>query len=176
MVNIILHQQRVSQIVPKGGFMYASSMKKLLLGAAVLVCAALPIQAGEGRLSLAPVPYELALPQEINSHLSTGQATEPFAEEVKQAGAAASTLVYYQPAGGEKTILMAVYYFPAGRFDAARKPDEPPRFGQEVIRKDGMVLSIAGPHDTIYDPDTADGQNITKASELIYSPESYLAQ
>lgn len=148
-------------------------MKKYLLSAVFLWASTLPVLAGDGALSLAPVPYELTLPQEISSHLSTGEATGPFAEEVKQAGAAASTLVYYQPDGAEKTILMAVYYFPADRFDAVQRPDEPPRFGQEVIRKDGMVLSIAGPHDTIYEPDTADGRNVIKASELISSPESY---
>lgn len=149
-------------------------MKRLLLSAVFLLGSAVSALAGDGALSLAPVPYELALPQGITSHLSTGEATGPFADEVKAAGAEASTIVYYQPEGGEKTILLAAYYFPADRFDAAQKPDEPPRFGQEVIRKNGMVLSISGPHDTIYEPGTADGQNIIKANELIYSPESYL--
>lgn len=161
-------------IVRTGSFIYDQSMKKLLLCIVFLMALAFPAVAGTDELALAPVPYALSLPEEIANHLSTGAATGPFAEDVKQAGATASTLVYYQPEKGEKTILMAVYYFPADRFDAAGNPLEPPRFGQEVIRKDGMILSIAGPHDTIYEPDTTDGKNIIRASELIYLPESYL--
>lgn len=149
-------------------------MRISLLGIAALLGSTLPAHAGPENLSLSPVPYALTLPQDIISHLSVGEATGPFAAEVKQAGATASALVYYQPAQGARTILMSVYYFPAARYDAAHKPDEPPRFGQEVIRKDAMVLSIAGPHDTIYEPDTADGKNVIAASELIYAPASYL--
>ena len=151
-------------------------MKRLLLGAALLLSSALPALAGGQALSLAPVPYALDLPETITSHLSTGEPAGPFAEEVKQAGAVASTLVYYQPEKGDKTILMAVYYFPADKFDAAKNPDEPPRFGDEVIRKDGMVLSIAGPHDTIYEPDTPDGKNVITATGMIYAPQSYLPE
>lgn len=150
-------------------------MRKSLLGAALFLLApVVPALAGDNGLSLAPVPYVLNLPETITRHLSTGALTGPFAEEVKQAGAQASALVYYQPEIGDKTILMSVYYFPSGKFDAAQNPDEPPRFGQEVIRKDGMVLSVAGPHDTIYEPETPDGRNVIAASGLIYAPQSYL--
>lgn len=161
-------------IVTAWGFVYAGRMRRYLLGAAMLLTSAVPAFAGDAAFSLAPVPYTLNLPEAIVSHLSSGEATGPFAEEVKQAGASASALVYYQPEQGEKTILMAVYYFPAGKFDAAKNPDEPPRFGEEVIRRDGMVLSIAGPHDTIYEPDTPDGKNVIKASELMYIAQTYL--
>lgn len=161
-------------IVPSVGFVYDLCMKKLLLGTAFLVASAVSVAAGENGLSLKPVPYALSMPETITSHLSTGETTGPFTKEVREAGATASTLVYYQPENGEKTILMAVYYFPADKFDAAKKPDEPPRFGDEVIRKDGMVLSIAGPHDTIYEPDTPDGKNVIRASELMYEAQTYL--
>ena len=117
-------------------------MRISLLGIAALLGSTLPAHAGPENLSLSPVPYALTLPQDIISHLSAGEAAGPFAAEVKQAGATASTLVYYQPAQGARTILMSVYYFPAARYDAAHKPDEPPRFGQEVIRKDGMVAPV----------------------------------
>lgn len=155
-------------------FNHGEGMKKQLLGAVFALLAVIPALAGGGPLPLSPVPYALNLPEAITNRLSTGESTGPFAEEVKQAGATASALVYYQPESGDKTILLAAYYFPADRFDAAQKPDEPPRFGQEVIRKDGMVLSIAGPHDTIYEPDTPDGRNVIAASALIYAPETYL--
>lgn len=150
-------------------------MRKFLIGlAAVMLAIGGPALARDDGLSLAPVPYDLKLPEAITRHLSTGPLTGPFADAVKAAGAEASTLVYYQPETGEKTILLSVYYFPSGKFDAAQKPDEPPMFGQEVSRKGGMVLSVAGPHDTIYDPDTRDGQNVIAASGLIYAPEAYL--
>jgi hypothetical protein len=149
-------------------------MRRQLLGAFFALIWAVPALAGNAALPLSPVPYALNLPEAITGRLSTGESTGPFAEEVKQAGATASVLVYYQPENGGKTILLAAYYFPADRFDAAQNPDEPPRFGQEVIRKDGMVLSIAGPHDTIYEPDTPDGRNVIAASGLIYTPETYL--
>jgi hypothetical protein len=150
-------------------------MRKLLLGAALFLLApVMPALAGNEGLSLAPVPYALHLPEAITRHLSTGVLEGAFAEEVEQAGAEASVLVYYQPESGGKTILMSVYYFPSGKFDAAQKPDEPPRFGQEVIRKDGMVLSVAGPHDTIYEPETPDGKNVIAAAAQIYAPQSYI--
>lgn len=176
MVNFPLVNLGTGLIVRNTGFIYGIAMTRYLLGAALLLCSALPALAGGQALSLAPVPYALDLPDAITSRLSTGELAGPFAGEVKQAGAVASTLVFYQPEKGDKTVLMAVYYFPAGKFDAAKNPDEPPRFGDEVIRKDGMVLSIAGPHDTIYEPDTPDGKNVIEAAGMIYAPQSYRPQ
>lgn len=149
-------------------------MRKSLFAAAfALLATASPLRASGEGLSLAPVPYTLTLPQAVGRHLSTGPLTGAFAEEVQQAGATAATLVFYQPENGEKTILMSVYYVPAGKFDAAQKPDEPPMFGQEVLRSEGMVLSVAGPLDTIYEPGTPDGENVIAANSLIYAPQSY---
>jgi hypothetical protein len=79
----------------------------------------------------------------------------------------------YQPAAGEKTILLAAYWFPEAKFDAAQKPDEPPPFGKAVIREGGMVLSIAGPQDTIFEPETPDGQNVIASQSIIYEPGNY---
>jgi hypothetical protein len=115
----------------------------------------------------------LRLPAEIVERLSTAPLTVPFAEHSASAGATASASVIYRPQSGPMTILMGVYYFPEDRFDAAQNPNEPPPFGKVVIRGNGMVLSIAGPHDTIFEPDTADGKNVVAASKLIYEPKSY---
>ena len=82
-------------------------------------------------------------------------------------------LVYYQPEGGDKTILFSAYYFPADKWDAAQNPDEPPPFGETVFRGDGRVLSVAGPQDTIFDPETPDGRNVIKASELLRDPKNF---
>jgi len=66
-----------------------------------------------------------------------------------------------------------VYYFPAATFDALKNPNEPPAYGQEVIRKNGMVFSIAGPQDSIFDPNTQDGKNISTLYATITKPETY---
>jgi hypothetical protein len=42
-----------------------------------------------------------------------------------------------------------------------------------LIRKDGKVLSVAGPQDTIFDADTLDGKNVVASNALIYEPENY---
>jgi hypothetical protein len=148
-------------------------LKRLTATAALMVLTALPATAETKPLPLAPVPYELLLPAEITSHLSTEPLTGPWAEEPVTAGAVASTLVMYTPETGQKSILMGVYYFPEAKFDAAQNPDEPPPFGKAVIREGGMVLSIAGPQDTIFDPETQDGKNVVAASGLVYAPETY---
>jgi hypothetical protein len=47
-------------------------------------------------------------------------------------------------------------------------------FGQEVSRKDGFVLSVAGPQDSIFEPFTPDGKNITTLYEEIYKKSTYI--
>lgn len=148
-------------------------MKTILTGLFLLLDAALPARADKAWLALSPIPYGFVAPPEIVSRLSTGPLTGTWADQVKAAGARASVLVYYQPESGEKTILFSAYYFPADKWDAAQKPDEPPPFGQPVFRGDGRVLSVAGPHDTIFDPETSDGRHVIKASELLQEPGSF---
>ena len=148
-------------------------MKTILISLFLMIAAALPARAEKAWLALAPIPYGFVAPQEIVSHLSTGPLTGPWAEQVKDYGARAAVVVYYQPASGDKTILFSAYYFDADRWDAAQKPDEPPPFGQQVFRGDGRVLSVAGPHDTIFDPDTPDGMNVIAASKLLQDPASF---
>ena len=144
------------------------------LAAAVLAVVTVTAAWAETRtISLAPVPYELRLPDEIARNLSVEAISGEWAEEVKKWGADAASLVYYQPAEGSRSILMSVYYFPADKFDAAQNPNEPPSFGREVIRKDGKVLSVAGPQDTIFDAETVDAKNVVASNALIYEPENY---
>lgn len=148
-------------------------MKTILLSLFMIIAAALPARAEKAWVALAPIPYGFVAPREIAEHLSTGPLTGVWAEQVQAAGARASVVVYYQPESGDKTILFSAYYFDADRWDAAQKPDEPPPFGQQVFRGDGRVLSVAGPHDTIFDPGTPDGQNVIKASELLQDPANF---
>lgn len=149
-------------------------MKTILLSLFLMIAAVLPARAEKAWLALAPIPYGFIAPQELASHLSTGPLTGgTWAEQVKQDGARAAVVVYYQPESGDKTILFTAYYFDADKWDAAQKPDEPPPFGQEVFRGDGRVLSVAGPFDTIFDPDTPDGKNVIMASQLLQDPASF---
>ena len=147
-------------------------MKTILLGLFLMLATVLPAQAEKAWLALSPIPYGFVAPKELVSHLSTGPLTGSWAEKVKNAGARSAVAVYYQPDKGEKTILFTAYYFPADKWDAAQKPDEPPPFGQPVYRGDGRVLSVAGPHDVMYDPQTPDGRNVIEASELLQDPAS----
>ena len=47
-------------------------------------------------------------------------------------------------------------------------------FGREVSRKVGFVLSVAGPQDSIFEPFTPDGENITKLYEDLYKKTTYI--
>lgn len=116
----------------------------------------------------------MEIPAAILPRLSTGPVEGPFGEQVRQAGATAATTVYYNPLEqGQKVIFLTAYWFPAEEFDAMQLPDQPPLFGTEVLRKDNQVLSVAGPLDAIFAPDTPDGQNLTALYGVIYLPETY---
>ena len=148
-------------------------MIKFLFAAVLTVVAGTAAFAGTSSISLAPVPFEIKLPEEFAGKLSVEAFSGSWAEEIAKSGADAASLVYYQPESGDKTILMGVYYFPADKWDAAQNPNEPPPYGREVIRKDGKVLSVAGPQDTIFDAETVDGKNVVASNALIYEPENY---
>jgi hypothetical protein len=125
-------------------------------------------------LSLAPLPFAMEIPAGVAARLSTGPIDGPFADQVREAGALASTTVYYTPLEqGDKVILLTAYWFRAEKFDALQSPDQPPLFGSEVLRNDGKVLSVAGPIDAIFAPDTPDGQNLTSLCSVLYLPETY---
>jgi hypothetical protein len=117
----------------------------------------------------------MAVPPEILPRLQTGPIDGAFGQQVADAGATASTTVYYRPEQGERVIFMTVYWFPADQFDALQSPDQPPLFGFEVLRTDGHVLSVAGPLDAIFAPDTPDGRNLTALYGLINLPQTYRA-
>ena len=119
----------------------------------------------------------MQIPAAILPRLSTGPVDGPFGEQVRESGAIAATTVYYNPLEqGQKVIFMTAYWFPAEKFDAMQCPDQPPLFGTEVLRKDNQVLSVAGPVDSIFAPDTPDGQNLTALYGVIYLPETHRSQ
>ena len=162
-----LRQPGIRELSGRAAWANQRSMKTILLGLFLIIAAALPARAENAWVALAPIPYGFVVPQDLASHLSTGPLTGVWAEQVEAAGARAAVAVFYQLETGDKTILFTAYYFDADAWDAAQKPDEPPPFGQQVVRGDGRVLSVAGPHDTIFDPETQDGKNVIKASEYL---------
>lgn len=149
------------------------SIKQTLMVIFAAMLPALQAAAEPVAVPLAPVPYLMLIPTEIAERLSTAPVSGPFAQEAAAAGVQSPVTVLYEPEGGTKTILLSAYCFQEARFDAAQNPDEPPPFGKAVIREGGMVLSIAGPHDSIYDAGTPDAANVNAMSTLIYEADSY---
>jgi hypothetical protein len=143
---------------------------------AIVLLAACSPQPPDAAVSLSPVPFAMKVPPALAPRLQTGPIDGPFGQEVERAGALASTTLYYRPVEqGEMVIFLTAYWFPADKFDALQSPDQPPLFGTEVLRQDGNVLSVAGPVDAIFAPDTPDGRNLTALYGVIYLPETYRA-
>ena len=94
-------------------------MIRFLAAAVLMIATGTASVAGTKTISLAPVPYEIKLPEEIAGKLTPEAISGTWAEELKKWGADAASLVYYQPAEGSRSILMSVYYFPEEKFDAA---------------------------------------------------------
>jgi len=150
-------------------------MKKLLLAliASSLVLTGCSNSSHILNLSLSPIPYSMNLDKSIASHLSVAVPTNDFALSAKKDGAISQVLLYYKPDKGDKVIFMAAYLFPQKSFDKLKNPNQPPSYGQEVIRRNGEVLSIAGPSDSIFDPNSTDGKNITALYDTIYKASTY---
>jgi hypothetical protein len=129
-----------------------------------------------GMVDLDPVPYSFHPPSGLESKLTVEPMTGEWADEVSAAGVESFSYVIYTPEEGQQTGLMGVYYMPESVFDGAANPNEPPMYGTEVARADGFVLSVAGPQDSIYDPESEDGKNIGLLYEALYDPESYMSK
>lgn len=137
---------------------------RVALAAAVIAslaaCAPSPsASAGDVLVPLDPVPYVLEVPESLGARLSTRVLQDTtFAAQAEADGAlAAVELVFTADDGTESTFLVA-YEFPDHVYDALQEPDAPPPYGDEIIRRDGRVLSVAGPFDMPFDPTSADGQ------------------
>jgi hypothetical protein len=129
-----------------------------------------------GMVDLDPVPYSFHPPSGLEAKLSVEPMTGEWADEVSAAGVESFSYVIYTPEEGQQTGLMGVYYMPESVFDGAANPNEPPMYGTEITRADGFVLSVDGPQDSIYDPESEDGKNIGLLYEALYDPESYMSK
>ena len=122
--------------------------------------------------------YQMCVTPELFAQLSSEEMKAEdgeFQEDVFKYGALSATTIYYTDLTvNEKHILLTVFLFPEGKFDAAANPNEPPMFGQEVIREGGNVLSVAGPHDSMFEPATKDGKNITALYEAMYQSQTWV--
>ena len=125
------------------------------------------------KLSFDPIPYEMKVPKEIASKLTLEPMAGDWVKQIAQAGVTAAFMIVYQAEDGTKHGFAGIYYMPEDKFDAAANPNEPPLFGTEVSRKDGYVLAVAGPQDSIFEPFSPDGKNITRLYEELYLKQSY---
>jgi hypothetical protein len=115
----------------------------------------------------------MSVDPKIVPHLSVVVPTNDFAKSAKKDGAIAQAILYYMPTTGKKAIFMTVYLFPQAAFDKLKNPNQPPSYGQEVLRRNGEVLSVAGPSDSIFDPKSVDGRNVTALYSTIYKASTY---
>jgi hypothetical protein len=129
-----------------------------------------------GMVDLDPVPYSFHPPSGLESKLSVEPMTGDWADEAFASGVEAALFVIYTPDEGQTAILMGVYYMPESVFDGAVNPNEPPLYGSEVARADGYVLAVAGPQDSMYDPESQDGKNIGLLYDALYDPDSYMTK
>ena len=128
-------------------------------------------------VALTPVPIEMKVPTDIAERITVeDQKGNVSSENLKQAyrdGAVAVVMLSYQPIKGEKTWFMTAYYFGEADLDKTIFPDEVPPYGFKLITRDGMALSVLGPQESIFDPNTQDGRNTTKLYDTLYDAASY---
>lgn len=128
-------------------------------------------------VSMGDVPFSF-LAGEYASQLTVEPLSEntDFGASVEATGGIATTVSFVpEDAANPTAILMTVFWIPAQAFDAAANPNEPPMFGQEVMRSGDHVLSVAGPQDSIYDPQTADGKAIGALYDAMYKRANWYA-
>jgi hypothetical protein len=129
------------------------------------------------KVSLAPVPYSIEVPAEIAKHLSienmvTNTPSE-FTNQAQEAGAIAQVYINYKAADGTMHGFAGVYYFKKADFEKVQNPNEPPVYGSKVVEENSMVVAIAGPQDSIFDPNSQDGKNSATLYTLVYDPNSF---
>lgn len=127
-----------------------------------------------GMVDLDTVPYSFHPKNSLESKLSVEPMSGPWGEEVFAGGVESAAIVNYKPEEGDPTAFMVAYYMPEDVYDGAIFPDEPSMYGTEVARADGYVLAVAGPQDSIFDPETPDGKDFDALAQVIYDAENYM--
>ena len=128
-------------------------------------------------VNLAPVPYSIQVPAGIAKHLSVENmitsTPNEFTNQARKAGAIAQVYINYIADDGTRHGFAGVYYFKKADFEKAENPNEPPVYGSKVLEEKSMVLAIAGPQDSIFDPNSQDGKNSMALYTLVYDPKSF---
>jgi hypothetical protein len=153
-------------------------MKLFLIPVLVLVLSGCTNNSVETvEISLAPIPYVLEVPADIAKHLTIENmelgTSSDFTKQAKQAGAIAQLWINYRADDGSAHGFAGVYYFNKTDFEKAQNPNEPPIYGSRVVAENEMVVAIAGPQDSIFDPATQDGKNVSALYTLIYDQKSF---
>ena len=128
-------------------------------------------------VDLAPIPYEMKVPKDIAERLSVqdqaGDMGNEWTAQTYEDGAKAYVAVEYRADSGEVVGFMNAYYFGEADLDKTIFPNQVPPYGFKLIVDDGMALSVAGPQDSIFDPMSQDGKNISALYEILYEKKSY---
>jgi hypothetical protein len=128
-------------------------------------------------ISLAPIPYVIEVPSDIAKHLTIenmeSDSSSDFTLQAKLAGAIAQMYINYRADDGSIHGFAGVYYFKKADFEKAQNPNEPPVYGSKVVEENDMVLAIAGPQDSIFEPTSQDGKNSMALYTLVYDPKSF---
>ena len=129
------------------------------------------------KVDLYPIPYSIEVPAEIAQHLSienmVSNTPNVFTKEADRAGAIAQVYINYKAKDGTEHGFAGVYYFNKADYDKANNPNEPPSYGSKVFEYDSMILAVAGPQDSIFDPNSQDGKNSMELYTLVYDPDAY---
>jgi hypothetical protein len=129
------------------------------------------------KVNLAPVPYSIEVPAEIAKHLSvenmvTSTPSE-FTNQAQEAGAIAQVYINYKAADGTMHGFAGVYYFKMADYEKAQNPNEPPVYGSKVVEENSMVVLIAGPQESMFEPNSQDDKNSAALYTLVYDPKSF---
>jgi hypothetical protein len=81
--------------------------------------------------------------------------------------------INYKAADGTMHGFAGVYYFKKADYEKAQNPDEPPVYGSKVVEENSMVVLIAGPQESMFDPNSQDDKNSAALYTLVYDPNSF---
>ena len=120
-------------------------------------------------VALNPVAYEMKVPADIAGRITV----QDQVVDAAKSGAVSVVTLSYQPLEGERAWFMTAYYFNEKDLDKTMRPDEVPPYGFKLIAEDGMAVSVVGPQESAFDPNSQDGKNYTALYDILYEKKSY---
>ena len=148
------------------------SRRYLVLFPILLVLLAITVRVAssdQAWVALTPMPIEMKVPTDIAERITV----QDQSVDAAKSGAVSVVTLSYQPIEGEKAWFMTAYYFIETDLDKTIFPDEVPPYGLKLITRDGMALSVIGPQESIYEPNSHDGKNFGKLYDILYDKNSY---